>query len=912
MNHSAEEGSPWRLELSRDAAREVREAPPVLRTHLAGLLDELTEAGLPENAELLGDGSYSIHHGETEAVVTVSAEERCIVVARLTATDRPPARDALRAAHVPPVLSSRLARFADELTTDVRTSLRSFRRSPGFVLSVLATLTIAIGGTTTLFGLASTVFSGAMPFEDDGELLRLRDRMESANGDPRIANMAPLGFASIRDQANTLDGVAAATGVDLVLTGGEISQRVNVIRVSEGWVDLLGVRPTLGRLFSPEEERLGADAQVALISHSLWESRFGSDPGMVGSSIEYDGGLFTVVGVLQPRFRYPYDADLWTPWRWDPTDGTSHDLNVVGRMSDGVTTEAVVQDLDRISLGLQQTRPDTNEGLFLNVETLRSDFIRDEGSVLLALLAAVGFLLLLACVNVTNLFVARFVARQREVGIRVALGAGRIREIRGFMVETVLLFLGGGTLGLGVSLWLGGAMSNLVPDVMRSQLSMAGLQLDAKLLLFSIGLSAVAGAAFGLIAAVKGTRTDLSQVLKEGGRGGSASGSGLQRVLVITQLALSLSLLVGAGVLFDHFQRLSAADLGMDVEGLYSMRVSVEQERFSQEGTRLDIVERLQNAISSVPGVESAAYTTVNPLCCGDWGAPLGVEGLIQPEGSLHLIHHRLVGPGYFAAMGTPLLQGRDFDGSDVPGSPGTVIVDEALADRFWPDEQAVGKRVRMDRPGTEWLTVVGVVGDVEEDGDYSETWYLPYTLTPTARSTESIHFMIRADDAGVLDDARRAVREVDANLAAYELRTMASLRAENISQDRLGAAVGSVFGAFGLLLAGLGVFGMLSYNVSTRSREIGTRIALGAHPSEVTGLVLKGAMKLTVVGGVFGIALAIGLNGVLQRVIFGVEAASPSLIVALSLALLVASGIAAALPALHASRVDPIEALKD
>jgi len=906
----------WRVELSQDAAREVREAPPVVRKQLTRLLDRLAAEGLPSHAVPLeesgGEASHSIKVRDTEAVVTVNISERCIVVARLTASNRPAARDALRAAHIPPVMSSRLARHLDEVFADIRTSARSFRRSPGFVLSVLATLAIAIGGATTLVGLANTVFNGALPFADDGELLRLRDRQVTAGGDPRIFNMSPLNFVTIGEQATTLDGISAATGANHVLTGGEVAQRVNVLHVSESWAAVLGIQPAVGRLFTPDEERLGADAQVALISNSLWESRYGSDPGILGKPISYDGGILTVVGVLQPRFNYPYDADLWMPWRWDPADGTSHDLNIVARMSAGVSMDEVVRDLDRIALTLQRDRPDTNANLFLNVESLRNDFIRDDSGVLIALMAAVGFLLLLACVNVTNLFVARFVGRQREVGIRVALGAGRIREIRGFMVETVLLFVGGGALGLGLSLWLGDMVGVLVPDVMRSQLDMAGLRLNGELLLFATGLSIGAGLVFGLLAALRGTRGDVSQILKEGGRGGSASGTGVQRALVVTQLALALSLLVGAGVLFDHFQRLSADDLGMDVDGLYTVRVSVEQERFAEPDTRLDIVGRLTEAIGGVPGVEAVGYTTVNPLCCGDWGAPLAVEGHTQPEGSTHLIHHRIVGPGYFEATGTPVLRGRDFDRTDVPGSPGTVIVDEALADRFWPQDAALGKRIRIDRPETDWLTIVGVVGDVEESGDYSETWYLPYTQTPTMRSSENLHFMIRAGDAGVLDAARRAVQDVDPGLAVYELATMANLRAENISQDRLGAAVGTVFAVFGLLLAGLGVFGMLSYNVSTRSREIGTRIALGAHPSQVTRLVIRGAMKLTVAGALLGLVMAVGLNRVLQRVIFGVETASPLLLSGLFLVLILASGIAALLPALRAARVDPIEAFRD
>jgi len=906
-------GAPrWHIELSQDAAREVKEAPPVLRKRVAGLLDALANEGLPANARALGEESHSIRVGDTEAIVTIDSAERRIVVARLTITNEPATRDALRAVRVPAAMSSRVARHLDEVAADIRTSLRSFRRSPGFVVSVLATLTVALGGATTLVGLGNTVFTGALPFDDDAELLRIRDRRVTAGGDLRIFNMSPLDFTTIRDRSTTLEGVIAADGANHVLTGGEIAQRVNVIRVSEGWGDVLGIEPAVGRLFTPEEARLGADAQVALLSHALWETRFGSDPGVIGRAVPYDGGVLTVVGVLQPRFHYPYDADLWMPWSWDATDGVSHDLNVVGRMAAGVSEDEVRLDMERISLGLTQSRPDTNANLSINVESLRLDLIRDHTSILMALMMAVGFLLLLACVNVTNLFVARFIGRQREVAIRVALGAGRLREIRGFVVETVLIFLTGGMLGLGLSLWLGDIVGVLVPDTMRDQLDMAGLRLSGDLVLFALVMSVVAGISFGLLAAWKGTRTDVASVLKEGGRGGSRGGTGVQRALVVTQLALALSLLVGAGVLFDHFQRLSADDLGMEVDQLYTMRISVEQERFADEDSRLDIVGRISTAISRVPGVEAVGYTTVNPLCCGDWGASLAVEGRTQPEGSTHLIHHRLVGPGYFEATGTPIRRGRDFDRTDAPGSLLTVIVDEALADRFWPGGDALGQRVRMDRADADWLTIVGVVGDVEESGDYSETWYLPYTQVPTMRSSENLHFMIRASDSGALDLARRAVQTVDANLAVYDLATMSALRAENIAQDRLGSTVASAFAVFGLLLAGLGVFGMLSYNVGTRSREIGTRIALGAHPSQVTGLVIRGAMKLTLSGAVLGLAMAFGLNRVLQSVIVGVEPASPLLISGLFVTLIATSGVAALLPALQAARVNPIEAFKD
>jgi putative ABC transport system permease protein len=381
---------------------------------------------------------------------------------------------------------------------------------------------------------------------------------------------------------------------------------------------------------------------------------------------------------------------------------------------------------------------------------------------------------------------------------------------------------------------------------------------------------------------------------------------------VVTQLALSFALLAGAGVLSSHFRQLAADDLGMELDGLYTMRVSLEQERFAPPEARAGVVDELTRALGAVPGVEAVGYSTVNPLCCGDWGAPLAVEGVEHPEGSTHLIHHRMVGSGYFAAAGIPLLRGRDFDDRERPGSAPTVIVDEALADRFWPGEDPLGKRVRIDRPGAVWMTVVGVVGDVDEEGDYSETWYLPYTRDPIARSSENLHFMLRGTDVAVLQAAREAVRSVDPDLAVYEQAEMTSLRAGNISQDRLGAVLGTGFAAFGLLLAALGVFGTLSYSVGTRSREIGTRIALGARPGEVTQLILRGALKLTLLGVLVGLTLALALTRVLGGLIEGVGSPSPPLLGGLGLVLLGTSLTAAAIPAIRASRIDPAVAFRD
>ena len=905
--------TPWRLELSRDAEQSVRSARPVSRGAVVTLLDRLAREGLPRDAVSLEDhDTWRITDPAGVLVVARRREERVLLVVSLAHVEEAPVRDALRLAHLPAAVASRVSEHLIEVGSDVRFALRTFRKRPGFVASVLATLALAIGGTSALFGLINTVFLSALPFEEGDRLLRLRDESVTPSGQVRHFNMSPLNFHAIVERNRVFSGVVAQGGVNLALTGGDVPQRVNGIRVTAGWTEVMGLRPLLGRGFTPEEEARGADAGAAILAHSLWESRYGSDPSVIGREVTYDGGRFSVVGVMSPRFNYPYDAELWMPWTLDATDGLSHDFNVVGRLLPGATLEEARRDLDRIALELESERPDTNAELGLYAETVREDFIEGSDRILVALMASVAFLLLLACVNVTNLLVARFVSRQQEIGIRAALGASRMRQLRQFATETLVLFVLGGAAGLMLTLWLGNALSVLIPENFRTQLDMAGVRLDANVLAFTALLSVGAGLVFGLLAAVRGSRTDVVSVLKDGGRG-TAGRNRVQHVLVVTELALSLTLLAGAGVLFDHFQRLRSDDLGLDIAGLYTVRVSLEQERYQEPEARVAAVSRLREAVAAVPGVEAVGMTTVNPLCCGDWGAPLEVDGF-EPlaEGATILIHHRLVGPAYFEATGTELLSGRVFGAQDGPGSPQTVIVDESLAKRFWPGEEALGKRVRVARPGREWRTVVGVVGDVQERGDYSDTWYIPYAQNATDRSAENLHFMIRTASATTLEAVRQAVGEVDPNLPVYGTSTMGDLRTEIISQERLGAIVAGVFAVVGLLLAAFGLFGVLSYAVSTRRREIGTRIALGAERVDVVAMILRQALALSAVGATVGLGTALGLNRLLQSLVAGTRPAGPGMLAIITVTLVLAATLAAAAPAMRAARVDPLTALKE
>lgn len=799
-----------------------------------------------------------------------------------------------------------------DLADDVRFTIRSFSRSPGFTSAVLLTLAVALGGTTAIFGAMYGVYRAALPFEDADRLLRLRSVAVSAGDGERVYNMPDRDALAIRDQSRTLSDVVMMRGYDLALVGDDLAERIRAVEVSDGWTAALGIEPALGRSFTPDEELVGPEARVALISHSLWQDRFGADPSLIGSAIQLDEGVLTVVGVMPPGFRYPYDAELWSPLRPDPTNYAGHDLNVVARMVDGVTIEGVRADMARVYAQIQENAPGTAVDDGVHVATLRADFIREDGRIVQALLVAVAFLLILACVNVANLLTARFLARSRELGVRAALGAGRSRQFRQLLTETILLFAAGGGAGLLVASWLSGTLQVLVPNVLRNQLGL-GADVGPVVVLFAAALSVVAGLAFGFAAAAKAQRMDLFSSLYGGRRGSTAPGSRLQDGLVVAELALAVVLLVGAGVMADHFRQLRSTDLGLDVEGLYTMRLPLQQDRYTSAAARSDVVRQIEERIAAEPGVVAVGMTSVNPLCCGDWGASIEVEGMIRgPDDPPMLIHHRYATPGAFDAMGIRLLRGSGFGPADGPDGAPTVIIDESMADRLWSGQDPLGRRVRLANGDDEWRTVVGVVADSHMEGDYTEAWFLPFHQDPLGRSNEDLHIMLRVRGPGAVEAARAVVSEIDPALPTYELTTMADLRDELIAQDRLGSVISVAFAAFGLLLATFGLHGLLAYLVRLRSREFGTRIALGASRGAILGMVLRQAGRLLVAGLAIGTVASVALSGVLRRTLAGSELVSLWVILLPLLAFLtLLAGAAALLPAFRATRIDPATAFR-
>lgn len=801
--------------------------------------------------------------------------------------------------------------FSD-LLLDARQGMRSLRRTPSFSLSVIATLSIAFGGAATISGLVHSVFWAPLPLEHGDRLVRLLDFSYGPQGDRQTYNMTSRDFLAIREESSTFQGVAAQNGFALSVRTQEGFQSVQGIQVSEGWGEVLGIEPFLGRLFTPDEEALGAEAGVAVISHGLWQDFLGGGD-VLGRTIAHTGGALVVVGVLPPGFSYPDDAHVWVPHRFQASDWRNHDLNVVGVMRPGVGMPQVRAELQRIWAGLVETAPGTLRAEGLEARMARDDLISNRGAVLKALAGVVFFLLLLACSNIASLFAVRFVARAHESALRAALGAGRMRLLRAAVTESQILFVLGALGGLAVARFLGGAASALIPTALRDQLD-AAVRIQAPVVAFVLGLALLTGLLTGVTAAYRATRVDLRSALVGSRRQSpSAASSRLLGGLVVAELALALSLLLGASVMTRHFQRLSEADLGFSTAGLYSVQLTLQQERYRSVDARGSLIRDLEDAIGRVSGIEEVGLTSVNPLCCGDWGAMVRVEGMEPaPDDPPIVVHHRYVTTGYFRALGLTPVRGRLFQPGDTPDAPAVVIIDEAAAARFWPGENPIGKRLARPDPDAPWIEVVGVVPTTYQEGVYTQTWYLPFLQNPTGRSTDNFHFMVRTRSADALPEVRRAITTVDPTLAIQRVAPMATLRRERIASDRTGAVVAGLFGTVGVLLAALGLYGLLTYQVNLRRLEIGTQLALGALPRDVMASVVGRTARLLALGTVLGTAFAYGLNLFLTRTVEGVRIAGPGEVVTLLLLLSGVALAATAAPALRAAASDPAQVLRN
>jgi putative ABC transport system permease protein len=801
------------------------------------------------------------------------------------------------------------------VTQDLRYALRSLGKNPGFAAAAIATLALGIGGNCAIFGVVNAIFLRPLPFPEPQRLVRLLEKTTTPSGQTYTGNLLPSRYERITAENGLFDRTTAQRVERLTLTGSGDPVRVDGASLSAGSLALLGVVPALGRTFRPEEERAGEASGVALVSHRLWQERFGGDPSLPGRAIRLDGRSAVVVGVLPAGFHFPYRADVWLPLRIDPSD--RRDLLVIARLAPGRTLSNARAQAPAIARRLEESDPAGIRDRGLEIVSLHSNLVREEDRVPLLLLAAMGSFLLLACANLANLILARSTARQRETAIRSALGASRWRHVRQSLSESLLLSALGAGAGLLLARWLSGPLDALMPRVLLEELPSGRGGLDLRLLAFAAAAAVATGLLCGLAPALSSARLDVGPLLKSVGR--SAAGGGENRRLlsgfVVLQVAISTLLLSGAFAMMAGFHEKRTRDLGVDPKNLLHAELEFPLSRYESGAQRVRALDEILRRISSIPGVSRAAATSVNPLWGGTWGIGIAPGPLASDPREYRSVNVRLVTPGLLRAMGTALLSGRDVSATDREDSPPVAVVSRRMARRIWGEGAALGQTVarRSARGEPVRMQVVGVAADVADFGEMEETVYLPYRQLSNSEDAETVHLMVRGEPgrSGFAAEVARAARAVDPALALAEVSPMEGLYAESLSQQCLGTLVLGAFGVFGLALAVIGTYGVTAFRVGRRSTEIGIRLALGAQPAGIERLFVRQGFGFSVAGGLLGIAAMELARPHLARALGPGFAGSPGLDAAVVGVLVAAGTLASWAPARRAAHRDPLASLR-
>ncbi|HEU4507784.1 MAG TPA: ABC transporter permease [Pyrinomonadaceae bacterium] len=814
------------------------------------------------------------------------------------------------------VESSGRSNLLADFLHDMRFALRMLLKNPGFTVVTVIALALGIGANTAIFSVVNTVLLRPLPYKDPERLVMVWEDA-SKTGHPRDTPSA-ANYIDWRDQNQAFEGMAATTSDSFNLTGAGEPERLAGMRVSANLFPLLGVEPHVGRVFTAAEDQPGSH-RVVLLSYGLWQRRFGGDRNIAGKPVTLNGETYQVVGVMPARFQFPtVDNQIWVPIAFTAEEAADRDvkyLEVVARLKSGTTLEQAQAEMTTIATRLQQQYPDSNVDIGAAVTSLHEHLVGDIKPALLILLGAVGLVLLIACANVANLLLARAAVRQKEIAVRVALGARHGRLIRQFLTESVLLSTVGGIVGLAVAYVGLVLLRNSIPeDILQA----SEISIDLKVLGFTLFVSVATGVIFGLAPAIQALRFKQSETLKEGGRDAATGGSGkrLRSALVTAEVAVSLVLLIGAGLLINSFVRLRNVDPGFRSDNLLTMRVVMPLSKYLDRPRRIAFYNDMLQRVQSLAGVRSVAITSNLPLYRQGNSMSVRIHGRPElPVAQQPVVVTRIVSPGYLDTMTIPLLSGRKFTDQDEITTPRVAVISETMARTFWPGEDPIGKRFGIGEIESDqsWISVIGVARDVRQlelTADPKPQAYLSY-LQFGFFDPRDLVVKTDVDPASLATTVRNAVWEIDKDQPVSNIQTMEAVLAGSIARQRFSMVFLAIFAGLALVLAGVGIYGVMSYSVAQRTREIGIRMALGAQTTAVLKLALGYGMKLVIIGIAIGLVAAFALTRLMSSLLFGVTATDPMTFTLISLLLIGVAALASYIPARRATKVDPLIALR-
>lgn len=791
---------------------------------------------------------------------------------------------------------------------DLRYAIRMMAKRPGFTVIAAVTLALGIGANSAIFSAVNAILLKPLPFPESDQIVDVSETFKDGYGSVSVPY-----YEDWKNQNTVFTGLAAYHGTSFNLSTGDTPQRVPGIRVTANYFDVLGVRPELGRAFLPGEDVAGQD-RVVVIGDDLWRRNFAADPNIVNRVIDVNGQKYTVIGVMPPELSSLYrTVQMWSPLVFPEQDRLSrgdHKYQVVGRIKSGVTLAQAREQMNTIA---QRLEAQYHNGRGVQLTQFEELWVSGVRSALLMMMVAVGFVLLIACTNVANLLLARATVRRREISIRVALGAGRGRLIQQFLTEGLLLSAIGGALGIALAWWLMNVLGKLAfPFLPRAQ----EIRIDARVLLFTLGIAILTSVVFGLIPSLQAGKTDVQETLKEGGNTMSAGvvGGWLRPILVVVEVAAAVVLLIGAGLMIRSVMQIRAVDPGLKPQNLLTAKITLPREKYKDAESANRFYEQVLERINNLPGVESAGLTSHLPVDEMGSNANITVEGKTYPPNEGPLVEFRVVDENYFKTTNIPLLRGRLFSKAQGDDNQPVIVINEAMAKQIWPNEDPIGKRIGDDDLR---VSVIGVVGNVKNYGLLKPTipeLYAPYKLKnfwPDMRWNMRLLVRSTVDDSNIAAAVRHEVQAVDPGQPIYAVNSM-NLVLENTVKDKsVNTTLLSVFAGVSLLLAVIGVYGVMSYTVAQHTREIGIRMALGAQPRSILKLIVGRGLVLVSVGAVVGVFASFGLTRFIENMLFGVTPTDPLTFVMIVALLGFVALLACLIPAQRAMRVDPIVVLR-